>query len=115
MSERKATILYVDDDQGLLDAMRAVLESSGYAMVEARSGEEGLQVYREQRPDFVIVDLMMEEVDAGTRLVKELKAEGNTAPIYLLSSVGIRCTCPSTPWPWVSMASSRSPSIRACC
>ncbi len=88
MSERKATILYVDDDQGLLDAMRAVLESSGYAMVEARSGEEGLRVYHEQHPDFVIVDLMMEEVDAGTRLVKELKAAGNTVPVYLLSSVG---------------------------
>jgi len=36
----------------------------------------------------VIVDLMMEEVDAGTSLVTRLKAQGNTAPVFLLSSVG---------------------------
>ena len=39
-------------------------------------------------PDLLVVDLMMEEVDAGTNFVKELKALGNTAPIYMLSSVG---------------------------
>jgi DNA-binding response OmpR family regulator len=57
-------------------------------MVEAESAEEGLKVYKEHEPDFVIVDLMMEEVDAGTAFVKELRALGNTAPVYLLSSVG---------------------------
>jgi DNA-binding response OmpR family regulator len=36
----------------------------------------------------VIVDLMMEEVDSGTRFVKELRLLGNTAPIFMLSSVG---------------------------
>ena len=60
----------------------------GFEMAEARSAEEGLTVYRHVRPDVVIVDLMMEEVDSGTSFVKELMALGNDVPIYMLSSVG---------------------------
>ncbi len=88
MQNGKHVILYIDDDRDFLDSMRAILEANGYNMVEATSAEEGLQVYKASRPDLVIVDLMMEEVDAGTSFVKELRAMGNTAPIYMLSSVG---------------------------
>jgi len=42
MPERKPLILYVDDDPDYRDAVRAILESSGYEMVEAGSAEEGL-------------------------------------------------------------------------
>ena len=51
MQDRKLTILYIDDDQDCLDAVRVMLESQGYGMVEARSAEAGLEVYRETRPD----------------------------------------------------------------
>ncbi len=88
MQNGKPVILCVDDDQDLLDALRLVLEKNGYVMVEARSAEIGLRKYKETPPDLIIVDLMMEEVDAGTSLVKELKALGNTKPVYMLSSVG---------------------------
>jgi DNA-binding response OmpR family regulator len=81
-------ILYIDDDQDYLDAMREIVESAGYVMVEAHTAEEGLRVYRRESPDLIIVDLMMEEVDAGTAFVKEMKALGSEAPIYLLSSLG---------------------------
>ena len=88
MKDNKFVILYVDDDQDMLDSLRIVLEANGYVMEEASSGEEGLKRYKAVKPDFVIVDLMMEEVDAGTNLVKELKALGNKVPVYMLSSVG---------------------------
>jgi two-component system nitrogen regulation response regulator NtrX len=88
MQDGKFVILCVDDDQDLLDALRLVLEKNGYAMVEARSAEVGLKKYKQSSPDLVIIDLMMEEVDAGTSLVRDLKAEGNTKPVYMLSSVG---------------------------
>lgn len=88
MQDGKHVILYVDDDRDFLDSMRVLLESNGYRMVEAASAEEGLKVYQETRPDLIIADLMMEEVDAGTSFVKELRAMGNKAPIYMLSSVG---------------------------
>lgn len=88
MKDNKFVILYVDDDQDMLDSLRIVLEANGYVMEEASSGEEGLKKYKAVKPDFCIVDLMMEEVDAGTNLVKELKALGNKVPVYMLSSVG---------------------------
>jgi two-component system nitrogen regulation response regulator NtrX len=88
MSERKPVILYVDDDPDYREMVRAILESDGYGMVEAETGEEGVQVFRDHAPDLVIVDLMMEEVDSGTRFVKELRLLGDTVPIYMLSSVG---------------------------
>lgn len=88
MQDGKHVILAIDDDQDVLDALRMVLEPNGYVMAEAHSAEEGLKAWRQTRPDLVIVDLMMEEVDAGTHFVRELRAGGNTAPVYMLSSVG---------------------------
>lgn len=88
MQDGKHVILFVDDDPDIRMVLKTVLEGSGYMAVEASSGEEGLRKYKEVNPDLVIVDLMMEEVDAGTNLVKELKALGNTVPVYMLSSTG---------------------------
>ena len=88
MQDGKHVILCLDDDADILMCLRMLLEANDYVMAEAASAEEGLKVYRETDPDLLIVDLMMEEVDAGTNFVKELKALGNTAPIYMLSSVG---------------------------
>jgi len=88
MQDGKHVILYIDDDPDYLDAVRIILESGGYIMVDAPSAEDGLRVYQEANPDLIIVDLMMEEVDAGTLFVKELRLLGNTAPVYMLSSVG---------------------------
>jgi len=88
MQDGKYVILYIDDDQDYLDAVRVILESNGYAMVEARSAQEGLRVFKTDGPDLVIVDLMMEEIDAGTRFVTDLRAIGGDVPIYMLSSVG---------------------------
>ena len=88
MRDGKHVILYIDDDPDYRDSLRLVLEANQYIMEEAASAEEGLGVYKKCDPDLIIVDLMMEEVDAGTSFVKELKMLGNTAPIYMLSSVG---------------------------
>jgi DNA-binding response OmpR family regulator len=88
MQDGKYVILCVDDDPDLLDALKMVLESQGYIAELAPTAEDGLRRYKECNPDLVIVDLMMEEVDAGTNLVRSLKAEGNTKPVYMLSSVG---------------------------
>ena len=88
MKDGKYVILCIDDDQDILDALRLVLQKNDYIMEEALSAEEGLKVYREVQPDLIIVDLMMEEVDAGRNFVKELKIINNQAPVYMLSSVG---------------------------
>jgi DNA-binding response OmpR family regulator len=87
--DQKHVILCIDDDSDFLDSMRVIIESENYLMVTASSAEEGLRKYIEIKPDLVIVDLMMEEVDAGTTFVKEIRALGSpTIPVYMLSSVG---------------------------
>ena len=88
MKDGRHVILYLDDDLDALAVVRAILEANGYVMEEAFSAEEGLKVYKGSNPDFIIVDLMMEEVDSGTGFARELKALGNKAPVYMLSSVG---------------------------
>ena len=88
MQDGKYLVLAVDDDADITDSLKIVLEANGYAYVSAATAEEGLKVYKETNPDFVIVDLIMEEVDAGNLFVKELKLTDNKAPVYMLSSVG---------------------------
>ncbi|MEW5815714.1 MAG: response regulator [Spirochaetota bacterium] len=88
MKNGKYVILCIDDDKDVIDSLRVILESNNYIMVEAFSAEEGLKKYTASNPDFVIVDLMMESVDAGRAFVKELQILNNKAPIYMLSSVG---------------------------
>jgi len=88
MQDGKHVILCVDDDADFLATMRFMLEKNGYVMVQAQDGAEGLKVFKETDPDAVIVDLMMEEVDAGVNFVKELKLLGAETPVFLLSSMG---------------------------
>ena len=88
MKDGKHIILCIDDDRDILDALRMVLEKNNYIMIEACSAEDGLKVFRAENPDFILVDLMMEEVDSGRNFVKELKLLNNKAPVYMLSSVG---------------------------
>ncbi len=88
MRNGQHVILCIDDDPDILESLRVVLEANGYAVETAPSAESGLQKYHETSPDLIIVDLMMEEIDAGTNFVTELKALGNQAPIYMLSSTG---------------------------
>ena len=88
MKDGKFVILVADDDPDILYALRLVLEKNDYIMLDAKSAEEGLRVYKAENPDFLIIDLMMEEVDAGTHFVKELRLLNNKAPIYMLTSVG---------------------------
>ncbi|HID75991.1 MAG TPA: response regulator [Planctomycetaceae bacterium] len=92
MQDGKYVILCVDDDEDLLLCLQTVLEANGYLVATAKTGEEGLRRYKAVQPDLIILDLMMEEVDTGTSFVKELRALGNTAPIYMLSSVGDNLT-----------------------
>ena len=88
MQDEKHVILCVDDDPDICEFLKTLLEANGYVAETAGTAEQGLKLYKEVQPDLVIVDLMMEEVDAGASLVKELRLLGNTAPIYILSSVG---------------------------
>lgn len=88
MTKKEFTVLAIDDDADMLDMLRIILETNGYKMIEAHSAEQGLKKYKESTPDFILVDLMMEEVDAGVNFAKEIRLLNNKAPVYMLTSIG---------------------------
>lgn len=88
MQNGKYVILCVDDDPDVLTSLKIVLESGGYAVVTTADGKSGVQAFRDSRPDLVLLDLMMEEIDSGTRALKEMREIDRKVPIYLLSSTG---------------------------
>ena len=86
MKNGKHVVLHIDDDPEFIDSMRLILEKDGYILEAAASAEEGVKQFKETKPDFVVVDLMMEEIDSGVSFVKEIRFLGGQIPIFLLSS-----------------------------
>jgi DNA-binding response OmpR family regulator len=85
-----AKILVVDDDPDVLEAINIILEANGYEVVTARDGLDGLDKLKEEKPDLMILDLLMPRMD-GFEVCKELKdprrAKYAHIPIIILSSV----------------------------
>ena len=88
MTDTPHTILCIDDDPDMLELLKTILESNGYRVLTAGTAEDGIQTYKQEHPDLILVDLMMEEVDSGTNFVKEIRLIGHPPPIIMLSSVG---------------------------
>ena len=83
-------ILVVDDDPDILEAISMILESQGYKVVTARDGVEGLANLKAEKPDLLILDLLMPKMD-GFGVCKELQdprwAKYKGIPILILTSV----------------------------
>lgn len=81
------TILVVDDEEMTRNLLRLMLERNGYAIVEARDGQEALDLINTDRPDVVIMDVMMPNMD-GFTACEELRRQPKTAelPVILLSA-----------------------------
>jgi DNA-binding response OmpR family regulator len=88
MKDGKHVVLCVDDDQDFLDSMRTIIEGAGYIMETAPGAAQGLKAFKSVKPDIMLVDLMMEEIDSGVNFIKDVKASGARIPIFMLSSVG---------------------------
>ncbi len=73
-------ILIVEDDPDMALALRMPLEASGYEIIEARSGLEGLQKLQEVQPDLVILDAMMETSTAGFQFSLTLRSPDPRSP-----------------------------------
>lgn len=80
-------ILVVDDEKSLLNGITALLEEEGYAYRVASDGDEALRVYREQRPDLVILDIMMPKKN-GFQVCSEIRAVDTDTPIIMLTAKG---------------------------
>ena len=90
MAEKKAKILIVDDDPDILVAIGAVLEARNYEIVTAQDGEEGLAELKKEKPDLMILDLLMPR-KSGFAVCKELTdprwTKYSDMPILMLTSV----------------------------
>jgi two-component system KDP operon response regulator KdpE len=82
--EQQRTILVVDDDQGLRELIRINLEHDGYGILQAENGLECLTLVREHRPDLVILDVMMPEMD-GLETCGKLR-EFSQIPVLMLTA-----------------------------
>jgi CheY-like chemotaxis protein len=82
-----ARILVMDDDRVFRGAIRVVLESARYEVIEAADGAAGLRAYREQGADLVLVDIFMPEQD-GLEVIRALRAEAPQAKIVAMSGGG---------------------------
>lgn len=76
-------ILVADDDPDILSIVSMSLESQGYTVHKATNGREAVDIAREQRPDLILMDMMMPVV-SGYEAVRELKAGASTSDITIV-------------------------------
>jgi two-component system, OmpR family, KDP operon response regulator KdpE len=76
------TVLVVDDEQKLVDLVRAIMEKEGYNVVEAHNGYQAVEKVRDVLPDVVLLDVMMPEMD-GFEALKEIRQASNVPVIML--------------------------------
>lgn len=88
IEERYKKILLVDDDIDLLEQNKLLLESKGFTVVTAESGEDGFKLFQKEKPDAAIVDLIMEQMDSGFILAYKIKKSehGKRIPVFILTS-----------------------------
>ncbi len=79
-------ILLVDDEPSVRRELRKFLEGKGYDVVEASSGDEGVEVYRQERPDVVLLDMMMPGM-SGLLALRELKALDPEASVMMVTAL----------------------------
>ncbi len=81
-------VYIIDDDPDILDSITAILSAEGFGVATAMSGEEGLEKLADIKPDLILCDMMMERIDAGTKVAQEIRKTNKTVPVFLLSSIG---------------------------
>ena len=90
-----AKILIIEDDPDMLMSTRMTLESAKHEVLEARSGREGLEKIKSERPDLIILDVMMDTSTEGFQLALRLRnpdpkselAEYRDIPILMLTAI----------------------------
>ena len=92
MAEKKR-ILLIDDDPDFVEAVKVIVENGGYDVKVAYDGEEGLEAVAAEKPDLIVLDVMMPVMN-GHECCAKLKADPATAkiPVILLTAVADRVT-----------------------
>ena len=83
-----AKILIIDDEQGIRNLLDTLLSRKGYDVVLADSGLKGLELFRRERPDVVVLDLKMPEMD-GITVLKQIRILKPDQPVIILTGAGM--------------------------
>ena len=79
----KRRILCIEDEPEMIDLIRLILERKGFEVLGAVGGQEGLEVVRSEKPDLVLLDLMMPDVD-GWEVYRQMKADKEVQDIPVI-------------------------------
>jgi len=99
-TETMAKILIIDDDPDMILALHLCLEDAGYEIIEAESGNEGLEKVKSENPDLIVLDAMMDTATEGFQVALTLRSpdpESEYAPyrqIPILMLTAIHTTTP---------------------
>ena len=86
IAEKMAKILCIDDESAALNIRKRVLETAGHHVLTARSGDEGLQLFRSESFDLVLLDYWMPGMN-GIATARELKPMKPSVPMIILSGL----------------------------
>ncbi|HEX6686216.1 MAG TPA: response regulator transcription factor [Candidatus Limnocylindrales bacterium] len=81
----EASLLVVEDDPNILELLSASLRFAGFEVRTATSGSQALTAATERRPDLVVLDVMLPDVD-GFDVIKRLRADGDRVPVVFLTA-----------------------------
>jgi DNA-binding response OmpR family regulator len=86
--ENKKIILIAEDEKSLRDALDLKLVSSGFSIIEAKNGEEGLEFSLKEHPDLILLDISMPKMD-GMTMLKKLRVDdwGKNVPVIMLTNI----------------------------
>ncbi|MBI4640728.1 MAG: response regulator [Candidatus Tectomicrobia bacterium] len=80
-------VLIIDNEQTVLDVLEAILKLLGYDAVKAHSGEESLIIFKKEKVDAVITDIVMADFH-GISVLKEIKREAPYLPVFVMTGYG---------------------------
>lgn len=86
MNQTNKKILVVEDDKDFLWVLRQSLEDEGLSVVSAENGEDGLSLAKNERPDLIIIDIMLPGMD-GITMARKIKEGGIESPMIFLTNV----------------------------
>lgn len=87
IAKSELRILTIDDEMLIRQNIRDYLEDSGYVVFEAENGRVGLEMFHQEKPDIILCDLHMPEVD-GLEVLKKVKEESPETPVIIISGTG---------------------------
>ena len=88
MAAEEHCLLLIDDDDVVRERMAVYLSESGFQLLQASDGEQGLKLFRQHQPDLVVCDLKAPNLD-GFEVLRSIKADSVITPVIVMSAAGV--------------------------